>query len=289
MSTPITSQPPKTKSSSHQEGCFQVAVGAVIEDRSNGKILLLQRVKDDLIDPNGFEPVYGRLKQFEDPKVGLLREIEEETGLTDVQVQEQLSFWHIYRGEKSPQNEIIGLTFWCQTNQPAAIKLSEEHQAYKWVEPNKVLGLVKLAGVKKDLENCLNKLDQYRRTNLLMEREQRALADYQNLTRRINQEKIKLVRQASKEAIEALLLPLEHLSLAASQIKNPGLELVTKEFRQVLTDLGLEEFNPLDKTFDVQTMEAVERQGKGNKVLKVVKVGFLLNGKIIQHAQVIVG
>lgn len=270
-------------------GSFQVAVGAIIEDISSGKILLLKRTDDDKLDPGGFEPVYGRLSQFEDPKEGLLREIQEETGLTNVKILEQISSWHIYRGAKIKENEVIGLTFWCQTDHQPEIKISAEHQAHAWVEPKEVLSLIKLEGVKKDLQNCFAWREKQLNLAKALEREQRSLADYQNLVRRINQEKAALINQLSSEAIGPLLTPLEHLSLAAKQIKNQGLDMTIKEFWQVLLNLGLEEFNPLGKTFDAKTMAAIERQGKGEKVLKVTKLGFLLNGKVIQHAQVIVG
>jgi|GEM_PF-913209 len=288
----ILSSNQQTKSKNTQlisEGRFQVAAGAVIEDLSSGKILLLQRKSDDKLRPNGYEPIYGRLKQGEELEHGLLREIKEETGLTQVEVVQQISYWHIYRGEKIKQNEVIGLTFWCQTDHQTEITLSLEHQAYLWVEPAEALNMIKHSSIKEDLEKCLLWREKQMDLQKALTREQRSLADYQNLLRRVTQEKAHLLDHLSMQVIEPLLVPFEHLSLASKQIKDKGLEMVMSELKQALLAMGLVEFNPLGETFDAQTMSAVKKQGEGNKVVDVVKLGFLFNGKVLQHAQVIVG
>ena len=46
-------------------GVFQVAVGVVIEHLPSGEILLLQRHAENSINAGEFEPVYGRLDQYE--------------------------------------------------------------------------------------------------------------------------------------------------------------------------------------------------------------------------------
>lgn len=121
-----------------------------------------------------------------------------------------------------------------------------------------------------------------------LEREKRALADYQNLVKRNQEERLKLARLANKDLIETLLVPLEHLSLAAEQLDDQGLNMVVRDFWQVLEEIGLEEIYPKEEKFDVETMEVVEKEGDEEKVAKVVKRGYKLNGQVIQHAKVIV-
>lgn len=120
------------------------------------------------------------------------------------------------------------------------------------------------------------------------EREKRALADYQNLVKRNQSERLKLLELANQGLIETLLSPLEHLSLAAEEIDNQGLNMVIRDFWQVLEEAGLEEVYPLGQKFNVETMEVVEKEGKGEQVSRVVKRGYKLNGQVIQHAKVIV-
>ena len=90
-------------------GRFMVAVGAVIELEGTGKIQLNKRSAKLDWHPNEWEIIYGRIDQHEGPINGLKREIQEETGLEDIQIHEILSVWQIYRGqEEKPENELIG-------------------------------------------------------------------------------------------------------------------------------------------------------------------------------------
>lgn len=120
-----------------------------------------------------------------------------------------------------------------------------------------------------------------------LEREKRALADYQNLQRRSQEERMAFIKMANKDFCQVLLQPLEHLSLAAINIKNQGLDMVIEQFWKELRDFGLEELEVLGKKFDINTMEVVDKQGDGEKVTKVVRKGYRLNGEVIQYAQVI--
>ena len=119
------------------------------------------------------------------------------------------------------------------------------------------------------------------------EREKRALADYQNLQRRSMEERVAFIKMANKDFCKVLLQPLEHLSLAATNIQDQGLNIVVEQFWKELRDFGLEELQVLGKKFDLNTMEVVDKRGNGEKVVEVVRRGYLLNGEVIQHAQVI--
>lgn len=114
----------------------------------------MRRAKTQDWQPNEWEILYGRIDQFEDLSTGLKREAKEETGLTDLEIGPILTNWHIYRGSKAAHNELIGLTFVCQTTQEN-IKLSFEHDEYQWIEPQKALKLVKVDGIRKDIESYL--------------------------------------------------------------------------------------------------------------------------------------
>lgn len=133
------------------------------------------------------------------------------------------------------------------------------------------------------------------------ERERRAVADYQNLVRRSAEERLRMAKLAGQDLVETLLEPLSHLSLAAEQLNNPGLNLVVTQLWQRLNEAGLEEIDPLHQEFNVQTMEAVpdqvqagetetklDQKSELGKVSKVVAKGYKLNGEVIRHAKVIV-
>ena len=118
-------------------------------------------------------------------------------------------------------------------------------------------------------------------------REQLALADYQNLVRRTNEERGRVARLAARNFVDNMLQPLSHLTLAGQQLNDAGLNMVIGQLWQSLEENGLKKINALGKDFDVSTMEAVEKGEHGKKVLKIVRDGYVLNDEVIQHAKVI--
>jgi len=120
-------------------------------------------------------------------------------------------------------------------------------------------------------------------------KEMRALADYQNLLRRTQEERGKLIKLIAAEVMSSLLLPIEHLSLLAQKGQDPGVKMVVDELWQVLSQQGLAEIQALGQEFDVEQMEVVEKSGKGTRVTQVIRPGYSLNGQVIQHAKVVVG
>lgn len=135
-------------------GRFMVAAGAIIKLKGTDKILIIRRAKTQDWQPNEWEILYGRIDQFEDLPAGLRREAKEETGLTNLDIGPILTNWRIYRGSKSAHNEVIGLTFVCETTQEN-VKLSFEHSEYQWVEPEKAVELIKVEGIRKDVEEYI--------------------------------------------------------------------------------------------------------------------------------------
>jgi 8-oxo-dGTP diphosphatase len=74
----------------------------------------------------------------------------EESGI-EVEVVKSISIYHIFRGEKTAENELVGIIYWCKTD-AEEIKLSEEHIDYKWVEPEEALAILEKPGMKRDME-----------------------------------------------------------------------------------------------------------------------------------------
>lgn len=150
-------QPNNQSTQENPVGRFMVASGAVIEQGNTGKILLIQRSSKLDWHPNEWEIMYGRIDQFEDTETGLKREVREETGIADLEIVDILTVWHIFRGsEETAENELIGVTYHCRTNQLEP-KLSDEHQSYRWVTPDEALNLVKVDGIRRDVKKFMTK------------------------------------------------------------------------------------------------------------------------------------
>lgn len=115
-------------------GQFTFCVAAILENEDD-EILLIKRAPDNP-PVNVWDVVGGAVEQFEDPFDGLIREVVEETGITDFEIVKALDVFHWYQEE--PKWDMIGLTFWCKTKTREII-LSNEHVEYKWLTPTDAL------------------------------------------------------------------------------------------------------------------------------------------------------
>lgn len=145
---------------------------------------------------------------------------------------------------------------------------------------DKLLETTQLAKKIQQLELALNQSQ---------EKERRALADYQNLLRQTQVERAKFVQLANADLLAAILQPIAHLSLASEHLNDQALTMIVRQLWQGLNSVGLEEIPVLGKKFDLNTMEVVEKKDRAEKVIKVLRSGYYLNGQVIQHAQVVLG
>lgn len=118
----------------------------------------------------------------------------------------------------------------------------------------------------------------------------RALADYDNLSKRVDRERADLGKIASVGIIVRLLPVLDNLESAQVHLKDQGLAISIVEFKKVLSEEGLTEINPkIGDTFDENTMEAIEvvPGASDNTITETVLVGWKFeDGTVIRHAKV---
>lgn len=116
----------------------------------------------------------------------------------------------------------------------------------------------------------------------------RALADYQNLEKRIEAQRSDFAKNAARDLILRLLSVGDTLNLAAAHLKDSGLDLAVRGFWQALENEGLEKIEVQEKEFNPEEMECVDVVlGKEeNKVAQEVRSGYRLNGKVLRPAQV---
>lgn len=122
-------------------GRFLAGVGAVIWSPEMKQYLLLRRSEHKDYAPGTWECVTGRVDQGEGFEDALHREVREELGL-DVQVQHILGTTHFYRGEPSPENELVGVVYLCTLPGPTSIHISEEHSEYSWLSADQAIKLL---------------------------------------------------------------------------------------------------------------------------------------------------
>ena len=124
----------------------------------------------------------------------------------------------------------------------------------------------------------------------LEEQLKRALADYQNLERRVEEERRLLGQLSSAILIEKFLPVLDNLENAKKHIDDQGLEMVINQFKDVLKTEGVEEIVAEGTKFDPNLHEATEvAEGQNDGIIaRVIRKGYKINNKVIRPTQVVV-
>lgn len=118
----------------------------------------------------------------------------------------------------------------------------------------------------------------------------RAVADYQNLERRVDEQKSNWILSANKDLIQRLLPGLDNLLLADKHTQDAGVKIAIKHFMDILEGDGVKKIKTENADFDPNLMEAVSTtEGEEGKIVEELKAGYTLNGEVIRPAQVIVG
>lgn len=116
----------------------------------------------------------------------------------------------------------------------------------------------------------------------------RAVADYQNLERRMFEERREVETRAKSQLVSRLLPFLDNLDKAEMFIKDPGLKMIKDQFMQTIGELGVKEVPLAGTEFDPHTAEVIEvvEGNEDNTIVDVLRKAYSLNGKVIQHGQV---
>lgn len=123
-------------------------------------------------------------------------------------------------------------------------------------------------------------------TAIWKEKYLRALADYQNLLRRTQQEREEYERYAAVKTISQLIGVFDVFEKAQDHLSDSGLGLALGQLSAALTALGVTRIDPVGKPFDPETMECVEAQNGVNTVSDTLIPGYVMNGRLIRPAKV---
>ena len=125
----------------------------------------------------------------------------------------------------------------------------------------------------------------------LKEKLARALADYDNLEKRVAAGRREWAGLAKIGIFDKLLPILDDLERAETFLKNEGLRLAMDQFRSLLTSESVVEVDARPGTkFDPEKMDCVALvPGKKNHVGLLVQKGYSLGERVIRPAKVEVG
>ena len=131
----------------------------------------------------------------------------------------------------------------------------------------------------------------------LDDRFKRILAEFENFKKRSMKEREKLYNSILSDVVEVILPVVDNLENASKvetkdESYKQGVELVLKQFKDVLKSKGVEEINAVGETFDPELHEAVgsiQDEAKGEKeIVQEYRKGYKIGSKVIRHSMVVV-
>jgi molecular chaperone GrpE len=143
---------------------------------------------------------------------------------------------------------------------------------------------IELQNTKQELEETTDRL-------------KRVMAEFENYKKRSSKEREFLYGSILSDIVSSLLPVLDNLENAANtetadENYNQGVELVLKQFKDVLAANNVKEIEGVGTTFDPELHEAVSSvvdESLGEKEIKeVYRKGYKIGNKVIRHSMVVV-
>jgi len=123
-------------------------------------------------------------------------------------------------------------------------------------------------------------------------------ADFENYQKRVEREREELVKRGNEELILKLLSVVDDLERAVEASKSSsdkevlvsGVQMVLKQFQAALAEEGLSQIEAVGKPLDPELHEVVTTvetdQYPENIIVRVLRKGYSLNGKVIRPSMV---
>ena len=129
----------------------------------------------------------------------------------------------------------------------------------------------------------------------------RLMAEFETFRRRSSEDRLNLISSAAADTIKGLLTVLddceramEILEKSSDEAAKEGTSLIYTKLMDYLKTRGLAKIEAKGEDFNTDFHEAVTQfpapsEDMKGKVIDVVQTGYMLNGKILRYAKVVVG
>jgi molecular chaperone GrpE len=155
------------------------------------------------------------------------------------------------------------------------------------------------SGLVKEIENLAIALDQKTKEAAeANEKYLRTYADFENYRKRVQRDQTDFKKYANEQMALELLTVIDHLGLAIKHANEAGggeglqqgVEMVHKQFRDMLEKFGIVPFKALGEPFDPAMHDAMMQVETAdvpeNTVVQVVQDGYRYHEKVLRHAKV---
>lgn len=129
------------------------------------------------------------------------------------------------------------------------------------------------------------------------DRLKRLMAEFDNYKKRSTKERSQLYNSLVADIVTAFLPVMDNLEkalVAETEDSNykQGMELVAKQFKDVLNSFGVKEIEAVGKTFDPSLHEAVssvqDETKQSQEIVEEFRKGYTIGDRVIRHAMVVV-
>ena len=131
----------------------------------------------------------------------------------------------------------------------------------------------------------------------LNDRYKRVLAEFENYKKRSGKERETLYNSILSDIVEVFLPIVDNLENAVKaetqdEEYRKGVELVLKQFKDILKAKGVEEIPAVGETFDPSVHEAVssiqDPDKNAQEIVQEYRKGYKIGNKVIRHSMVVV-
>ena len=131
----------------------------------------------------------------------------------------------------------------------------------------------------------------------LNDRYKRVLAEFENYKKRSSKERETLYNSIISDIVEVFLPVVDNLENALKietqdMEYKKGIELILKQFKDILKTKGVEEIPAMGETFDPALHEAVssiqDSEKNVQEIIQEYRKGYKIGSKVIRHSMVVV-
>jgi molecular chaperone GrpE len=191
---------------------------------------------------------------------------------------------------KEEKNGCSGCNCGCEENQEDNNETKEQKQNLK-EENDAEIKIDDLEEIKKNMDEDLT--PEEKRINELVEALQRNQAEFENYRKRVEKEKLNLIKAANKNLVKRLIPILNNIDLALANTKDVneyanGTKMIFAQLFALMQEFGLKEINTKNCYFNPNLHEAlmtVESEEDG-KIVEEFQKGYMLNDIVLTPSKV---
>ncbi len=177
-------------------------------------------------------------------------------------------------------------------NKPETEKVDDQNQPQEELHTEAAIQLIN----EDKITELQSKIDE------LNDKYLRLYSEFDNFRKRTAKEKIELIQSASENAFK-IMLPIvddfdraikSNSDLTDAKVISDGVNLIYNKFKSTLSQKGLEEMKTIGELFNTDLHEAITNapapsEDMKGKVIEELEKGYMLNGKVIRFAKVVIG